>query len=275
VIIEGITIRDLQTPADFDACFQLQQDTWGADYDELVPRSILRLSQKIGGVAAGAFEDSGRMAGLVFGIPGVEEDKVVHWSDMLAVRPEFQNKGLGEALKRYQRVALLERGVRRVYWSFDPLEARNAYFNFGRLGVIACEYKRDFYGESKSPLHEGLGTDRLIARWDLESPRVLARLNREPIRAPPAAEVVNPFATDAGLPRCQAPRLLEARAVRIAVPASIQELKKQDPADAREWRAHTRAAFEFYLAQGHIVVGFERVPEGGTYILARELDFAS
>ena len=271
----GITIRDLQSAADFDACFQLQQDTWGAGYDELVPRSMLRLSQKVGGVAAGAFDDSGRMVGLVFGIPGVEDGQVVHWSDMLAVRPEFQNKGLGEALKRYQRATLLERGVRRVYWSFDPLEARNAYFNFARLGVTAREYKRDFYGESRSPLHEGLGTDRLIACWDLDSPRVEARLNHEPSAEPPPAEVVNPFVKGASLPRCEAPRLTEADAVRIAVPSSIQQLKTQDPAGAREWRAHTRAAFEFYLARGHIVLDFERLPQGGTYILARKLDLFS
>jgi chorismate synthase len=275
VKLEGITIRDLQSPADFDACFQLQADTWGADYAELVPRSVLRLAQKLGGVAAGAFEEGGRMVGLVFGIPGVEDRALVHWSDMLAVRPEIQNRGLGEALKRYQRAVLLERGVRRMYWSFDPLEARNAYFNFVRLGATACEYTRDFYGESKSPLHQGLGTDRLIVRWDLASARVKARLNGEPVVTIGSAEVVNPTVSRAGLPHSSPPRLDEADAVRIAVPASIQNLKKQDPAIAREWRAHTRAAFEFYLAKGLIVVDFERLPEGGTYMLTRELDLLS
>jgi len=275
VKLAGITIRDLQSPADFDACFQLQADTWGADYAELVPRSVLRLSQKLGGVAAGAFEEGGRMVGLVFGIPGVEERELVHWSDMLAVRPEFQNRGLGEALKRYQRAVLLERGVRRMYWSFDPLEARNAYFNFVRLGVTAREYTRDFYGESKSPLHQGLGTDRLIVRWDLDSARVKARLNRAPVLTISSAAVVNPPVSRADLPHSSPPRLDEAQAVRIAVPASIQNLKKQDPALAREWRTHTRAAFEFYLAKGLIVVDFERLPEGGNYTLTRELDLLS
>jgi chorismate synthase len=275
VKLEGITIRDLQSQADFDACFQLQADTWGADYAELVPRSVLRLSQKLGGISAGAFDDSGRMVGLVFGIPGVEDRVVVHWSDMLAVRPEFQNRGLGEALKRYQRAALLERGVHRMYWSFDPLEARNAYFNFVRLGVTAREYTRDFYGESKSPLHAGLGTDRLIVRWDLDSERVSARLNRKPMKTVASADVVNPTFSRDGMLHSSAPRLEDANAVRIAVPAGIQELKKQDPALAREWREHTRAAFEFYLGKKLIVADFERTPEGGNYILTRELDLLS
>jgi len=267
---QRFTLRDLRTSVDFDACFQLQSATWGANYAELVPKSILRLAQRLGGVAAGAFDETDRMVGLVFGIPGVEQSKLVHWSDMLAVLPEVQNQGLGEALKRYQRAALLERGVERMYWSFDPLEARNAYFNFVRLGIYAAKYVRDFYGDSASPLHRGIGTDRLIATWEFSSPRVEARLNRQDAPATCAdIPIVNPLLGDDS-ERSSEPRLIDADAVRVAVPAGIQQLKQSRPDVAREWRAHTRAAFEHYLSRHYVVVDFVRTTTGGTYVLQRE-----
>ena len=266
---QRFTVRDLRTPADFDACYQLQSATWGANYAELVPKSVLRLAQRLGGVAAGAFDENDQMVGLVFGIPGVEENKLVHWSDMLAVRPEAQNQGLGEALKLYQRAALLEREVDRMYWSFDPLEARNAYFNFVRLGIYAAKYVRDFYGESASPLHKGIGTDRLIATWVLNSPRVEARINRENAAACfDEVPLVNPPLV-ADSERTSEPRLIDADAVGIAVPAAIQRLKQSRPEVAREWREHTRNAFEHYLSRHYVVVDFVRGTTGGTYVLQR------
>ena len=51
-------------------------------------KSILLVAQKVGGVAAGAFDGQGKLMGFVFGLTGVENGAIVHWSDMLAVRPE-------------------------------------------------------------------------------------------------------------------------------------------------------------------------------------------
>jgi predicted GNAT superfamily acetyltransferase len=268
---DNFTVRDLSTAADYDAFHRLQVATWGAGYAELVPKSVVRLAQRLGGVAAGAFDENDQMMGLVFGIPGVLEQHLVHWSDLLAVRPEVQNQGLGETLKRYQRAELLARGVQVMYWSFDPLEARNAYFNFVRLGIRAHSYARDFYGESASPLHQGIGTDRLIALWELESAHVSARLNREVVRDDSwaSATIVNPPVED-DTERCVTPRLVDAPVVRIAIPAQIQRIKKERPEIARQWRTHTRAAFEYYMAQRYVVLDFLRMEFGGTYVLTRD-----
>ena len=59
-------------------------------------------------------------------------------------------------------------------WTFDPLEIKNAFLNIHRLGAIAREYRVDFYGVSSSRLQGGLPTDRLLAEWELDSPRVEA-----------------------------------------------------------------------------------------------------
>ena len=62
-------------------------------------------------------------------------------------------------------------------WTYDPLQSRNAHFNFSKLGVVSETYKVDFYGpETSSMLHRN-GTDRLWVRWALTSSRVRDRLS--------------------------------------------------------------------------------------------------
>ena len=58
-------------------------------------------------------------------------------------------------------------------WTFDPLEIKNAFLNIHKLGAVVCSYRVNFYGVSSSRLQGGLPTDRLVAEWHLDSPRVV------------------------------------------------------------------------------------------------------
>lgn len=248
-----LTIRPLTGHDELKACVALQRETWGAGFDQEVPTAILWAAGRTGGIASGAFDAGGTLQGFVFGISGVEDGRLIHWSDMLAVRPPWRGRGLGLALKRHQRRRLLERGIRRAYWTFDPLEARNAHLNFRRLGVTSREYLRDVYGSTGSPLHSDIGTDRLIVAWDLDSERVARRLEG----AAPAV-----------------PRAGTAADTRIAVPEDIQRIKKDDPEEARRWRSVTRKAFEHYLARGYVVTDAVRAPGRLYYQLSASPDAA-
>ena len=258
-------IRPLDGAAELRACVRLQETTWGPDFEERVPATILRIAQRVGGIASGAFDAEGELAGFVFGITGPEDGRLVHWSDMLAVRPEARGRGLGEALKRHQREVLLGRGVQTVLWTFDPLEARNARLNLSRLGATAGEYLRDYYGESGSPLHRGLGTDRLLVRWAIGSARVRDRLDG---RASAPFEVADLNAVLEAEIRDGPPvpgdvlAVPSGPGVTIAVPAEIQSLKERDPGLARAWRAATRAAFEACFAGGYEAVELVRGEDG-------------
>ncbi|NIP80037.1 MAG: GNAT family N-acetyltransferase, partial [Gemmatimonadetes bacterium] len=183
------------------ACAALQEVIWGQSFADRVPPSMLLVAQETGGIASGAF-DGDRLVGFVFGITGVRDGGPVHWSDMLAVHPSHRGRGLGVRLKLHQRERLLERGVETALWTFDPLESRNAHLNFRLLGGRSREYRRDVYGSSDSPLHAGIGTDRLIVEWAMASERVRSRLEDRGAPEPAAVEgpVLNPPAI-AGLPR--------------------------------------------------------------------------
>jgi GNAT superfamily N-acetyltransferase len=157
--ISDIVIRRLATHEDYKACVALQKETWGGDFVECVPPAILMVSQKIGGVAAGAFDASGKILGFVFGMTGVKDGRLVHWSDMLAVRPEARDLGIGHRLKLYQRDLVREIGVKSILWTYDPLVARNAHLNLNRLGAKVSEYVVNMYGEDMAgELNRGLGT---------------------------------------------------------------------------------------------------------------------
>jgi len=256
-----IVLRPLSTPAEFAQCTQLQRDTWGRDFTEVVPPALLLISQKVGGVAAGAFDDSGRLVGFVYGVSGMREGRPAHWSHMLAVRAELEGRGVGRALKLYQRDILLANGIAVAYWTFDPLVARNAHLNLNRFGARIAAYVPNMYGDdTQSELHSGLGTDRLVAQWDLDDERVHRAIRGEPPLLPPgaadapvvnveeiggvAAPVVTPF-QDHGM-------------VRVEIPADIQEVKEESPDVGVQWRSATRHAFRSYLDQGYRVIGFRR-----------------
>jgi predicted GNAT superfamily acetyltransferase len=161
----SIEIRPLVSHEERAACVALQRSTWGEGFTDVIPASILKVSQRIGGVALGAFDQDGALVGFVFGLTGIERGRIVHWSDMLAVAPRARNLGLGRRLKEHQRTVIRQMGGDVIYWTYDPLIARNAHLNFNRLGVRLAEYVEDMYGITDSALHGGLPTDRVIVAW--------------------------------------------------------------------------------------------------------------
>ena len=259
---DSILIRSCQGRDEFEACVQLQVETWGYDPADLVPNRSFMLSQKIGGQVIGAFDTSlagtsgqgsaASLVGYAYAIPGIkpesegtERRSYLH-SHMLAVKPGYHNRGLGAKLKFFQRDEALSRGIRRMEWTFDPLEIKNAFLNIHKLGAIIQRYYPDFYGVSSSRLQGGLPTDRLVAEWYLDSPRVTAI----------------------------AEGLANARydvVERILVPASIYQWKasENDRDRALGVQLENRGRFQQAFERGLAVAGFTRDADGnGIYELA-------
>jgi chorismate synthase len=262
---QDILIRPFSSLEEYEACVAFQEEVWGEGFSERVSAAILMVANRLGGLSVGAFNSDGKLEGFVFGLTGVQGEELVHWSDMLAVRTPSRDRGLGTRLKIYQRETLLARGVSRMFWTFDPLQSRNAYVNFRKLGIVSREYVRDMYGETGSPLHGGVGTDRLVALWEMDSPRVRERLaGGEP---PEAGEewVGLPRALEGrveGLfPRPTDPDLsLSPNKLLVAIPREMEGLMREDPPLAIRWREATREALQEYLGRGYEVR--ELFPDG-------------
>ena len=248
-----IAIRSCSGFDELEACVQLQIETWGMDTSEIIPRKAFLLAQKIGGQVIGAFDteiagaapEGGPepLVGFAMSWPGMKtgeaEPRTYLHSHMLAVRAEYRNRGLGTKLKLAQRQEARARGIHLMEWTFDPLEIKNAYLNLHKLGAVACRYEVDFYGVSSSRLQGGLPTDRLVAEWQLDSPRVNAIL--EGRRAP--AEVIEE---------------------RIQVSASIYEWKASEAGRdlALAVQLENRNKFQDAFSRGLAVVGYALDAEG-------------
>lgn len=266
--INDIEVRPLRTNAEYRACVTLQKATWGAEFGELVPLALLKVGQRIGGVTAGAFNGGGRMLGFVFGLTGIGEGgRLVHWSDMLAVRKEARNLGIGRRLKEFQRDSIRARGVETIYWTFDPLVSRNAHLNLNRLGAQVIEYIPDMYGDSESHLHRGLGTDRFVVAWRIANPDGRPPVNPVTVRHTP---VVNSAMGDGGRLAGNGVPLDSAPVVRVQVPADIQTIQVASLETAALWRTSTREAFLKLFERGYRVTGFYRDDREGScyYVLS-------
>jgi chorismate synthase len=271
---DDITIRPLASLEDYEACGDFQEEIWGRGFSEKVPPAILMIANRLGGLAAGAFDRKGNLRGFVFGLTGLMDGRPVHWSDMLAVRAGGRDAGLGTRLKRYQRQVLLERGVVDVRWTFDPLQGRNAHVNFSKLGITCREYVENMYGQTDSPLHRGVGTDRLVASWDLDSERVVSRL-KSALLVPSLAELaeaprVLPVRKGGKFPVPGDPVLdLADRRILLAVPGDIEPIMEREMALAIRWREATRRAFVHYFSRGYEAREFLRGGFVSLYLLER------
>jgi predicted GNAT superfamily acetyltransferase len=187
-------------------CLEIQRLAWGFSDADILPIRSLIVCSKIGGQVFGAVDDGGQVLGFLNAFPGYRDGKVYLHSNMLGVRPEYQNHGIGRQLKLAQREEALSRGIELVEWTFDPLEVRNARINLELLGAICRKYLVNFYGASSSPLHGALPTDRLVAEWHLNSTRVESRL----------AATSSPATHSGGM-------------ASLEIPLNIQELKLAQP----------------------------------------------
>ena len=161
---------------------------------------------------------------------------------MVAVLPEYQDRGVGRMLKLAQRDDAISRGIDLIEWTFDPLQLKNAYFNLMRLGAVVRRYIPNFYGRTSSPLHGGLPTDRLLAEWWVRSARVQELL-------------------DGKIPKARPDRM------HIRIPAVIRQVTSSNPAEAERIQMGVRSQFERHIAEGRAAVGFELDAEQGSYVL--------
>lgn len=253
-------LRPLETVAEYDEAVALQDEIWGAGFSDRVPAAILRVVQKIGGVSAAAFDADGRMLGFVFGLTGVRDGQLVHWSDMLAVREEARGKRLGERLKFYQRDLVRAIGVEKMFWTFDPLVARNAHFNLNRLKAAIADYLPNFYGSNTgSILHGSLPTDRFVAEWVIGPTRTAEPGASD--RDRDSRSVARTTIVENDRVRVIEPMPDDAR-VFVPIPPDIETVLSSNPDAALAWRLATRQAMMHYLARGYHVDAFHRGTDG-------------
>jgi predicted GNAT superfamily acetyltransferase len=237
-------IRPCQTRAELAECIQLQREIWGYGEQELYPLRLLVNLGRIGGHVLGAFTTENQLVGFVASLPAWHGRRRYFHSLSLGVLPGHENRGLGRALKMAQRDLALRAGIDWIEWTFDPLRARNANLNINRLGAIARRYEADYYGQVESRLQRGLPSDRLIAEWRVNSPRVRRAIAGKPVR-----------------------NVRKKPAGEVEIPAAIDALLRGDVEKARWWQRRVREQMQGYFARGLAVTGFVSKGRSAHYLL--------
>jgi predicted GNAT superfamily acetyltransferase len=255
----GVTVRALTTIDDFVAVCALFQEIWRSDpASPLVTTELLRALTKAGNYLSGAF-DGDRLVGACVGFFGAPADGTMH-SHIAGVSPAAVGRHVGYALKLHQRVWAIHRGIGVIAWTFDPLVARNAWFNLGKLGATATEYLPNFYGGMHDVVNGGDDTDRLLVHWDLRQHDAATRV--------PGHAVVALGRTADGAPEPGAMAgEMAGETLLVAVPSDIAAVRAVDPRRAKEWRIAVRDVLGGLLADGARVAGFDRA---GWYVVRQE-----
>ena len=244
---ERIVVRKCAGIEEFQRCVALEKEIWSEEDLEVEPATLFVVAAETGGQVLGAF-DGERLVGYTLALVGFLNEMVFLHSHMTGVLGGYRDRGVGRALKLFQREEALGRGIRLIVWTFDPLEMRNAHFNLNRLGAISRKYLPNLYGVTTSPLHLGLPTDRLWAEWQLDSARVVAAVE------------------DLVKEQKEAP-------ATIALPAELERWKQSDTARVSSVQARVREEFTAWFARGYAAVGVRKTAAGMAYLLTPWSDF--
>ena len=245
------TIRAVTEASQMRALEDVQVAAWGYADREVLPGTMFRISAATGGVVLAAYpEGSDTPFGLAYGFPAHVDGDWWHHSHLLAVTPEWRGSGAAVALKQAQRQAALAQGHTRMTWTFDPLVARNARLNLGKLGARAVSYHPAWYDFGAE-----IPADRLMIEWDLK---------RESTETPPPAPE-GERALEAAQDGWPGPVTLRTGPRVLAeVPITADTL----PTPLRlEWRLALREALAGQLNAGYVVTGLARQGERAWYVL--------
>jgi predicted GNAT superfamily acetyltransferase len=243
----GMVVRKCSALEEFHACVKLQQEVWGEEDLEIEPSTMFVVASLTGGQVLGAF-DGEKLVGFTMAVVGERHRGVYLHSHQTAVDARYRNRGIGRMLKLFQRDEALARGIRLVEWTFDPLELKNAHFNLNRLGAICRRYIPNLYGVTTSPLHRGIPTDRLVAEWWLDSPRVIAAIQD------------------------LAPKVANAPAT-IELPTDLDLQRHEDSQRVGAVQTKVREEFAKWFAREYAAIAVKAGEKSTAYLLAPWSDF--
>ncbi|HVO41096.1 MAG TPA: hypothetical protein VMT34_00660 [Aggregatilineales bacterium] len=282
----GYTVRLLVTLDDYLAAEKAQQEIWNLqDSTWIVESSLLLTAQKNGGLVAGAFDETQRLVGILFGFVGMtREGRFKHCSHLMGIVPAKRRQNVGRALKLFQRQYVRAQGLDLITWTFDPLEGVNATLNIARLGAITGIYYENLYGFLTDGLNAGLPTDRFEVEWYITSPRVAEFVETDRplpgsgVLLSDGAQKINGTWLDAESVLQPVDLQLDADGptLLLEIPAEHQAIKAASMKTARAWREHTRTLFGHYFGRGYVVSDFVSERVGGLrrnyYVLTNNRD---
>lgn len=265
--VAGVEIRLLNDLAGQTLARGLFDQVWSTEGETQVTSNLMQALVHNGSYVSGAFIGS-RFVAAGFAFPGRDEHGHLRLhSHMAAVLADVRDRRIGTAIKWHQRAWAIEAGYDTITWTFDPLVRRNARLNLLKLGVYVSDYYQNFYGGMADALNAGDATDRVMARWELLSPRTVqaAALTNglDPNPIPSQAFLALTVENDEPVIHHAAGR---SDALVVSLPPDIIEIRTKDPQKAFRWRIAVRSVLAPALEAGMEITGFT---SEGAYLIER------
>ncbi len=164
-------IRKANKVEEYKTVEGIQRVIWGMIDEPPTPLPLLVALNSNGGLVEVAIEDD-RIVGFSIAFPGVSGNYRYLYSHMAGVLQEYRNKNVGYLIKMHQFEEAKKMGYSEVRWTFDPMKARNTFFNVHKLGAFAYDYRINYYGIMGSKENEGVESDRIEAHKFLNRQKV-------------------------------------------------------------------------------------------------------
>jgi predicted GNAT superfamily acetyltransferase len=264
-----VEVVDLAGHASMHAAAALLDRVWGRGGQVgsvLAPEALTALADA-GAQVSGAYRGDDLLGATAAFLGRHPDGRPLLHSHVTAAAPGAEGRGIGRALKWYQRSWCLERGIEVVRWTFDPLVRRNAVFNLLHLGARVTGFVEDLYGPMEDARNAGTPTDRLTVTWELTAPRVLAVASGRAV-APDLAALRRTgaqVALEVGESDRPAVRTTQAARRLVQIPPDIELLRTSAPRTAAAWTEAMRATLGAAIGSGFRVSGVTR---DGWYVLA-------
>jgi predicted GNAT superfamily acetyltransferase len=258
-----VTVAKFRHLADYKTCEEIQREVGHAQGVDVVPASLLLVSNRLGGIVLGAYNSLGDMIGFVFSMLGTLDGEAIQHSYALAVRLAYRNFDVGFKLKMAQRKEALKRKISLISSAFDPMQPLNAYFALAKLCQRGEGYEENFCGDPTGTPGRNLPSDRILTCWHLNDAAVLRRLESGPPRRDLRKELKQQLVIN-NLSELS-PGLFDSSPIKLnstednflfEVPHNLPEIKHRDLGLALEWQVKMRQVFRHYFRKGYLAVDF-------------------
>lgn len=276
--MDKIYIKEIDNKDDFKECEKIQRELIQLNEVGIVPAYLLELSDSLGGLTLGLYLNE-KVIGYSFSLAAYSKDRGYYlFSDAMGFYKNYQRKSLGFLMKQVQYQIAKEKGVHKIFWTYDPLLGPNANINIRKIGGMVYEYELDRYSLINASAGIIIPADRFLLDWSIQTSRVKQRMvdNKVPEKMRPCKEIKNvanrtiPILFHASTKKTMFREIVEVTldktlpSVLVEIPLEYLEIREIMPELAQDWRLKTRNIFNFYLNEEKFrVTDFFQVDDKG------------
>lgn len=276
--MDKIYIKEIDNQDDFKECEKIQRELIQLNEVGIVPAYLLELSSAHGGLTLGLYLND-KVIGYSFSLAAYSKDRGYYlFSDAMGFYRNYQRKSLGYIMKQVQYQIAKEKGVKKIFWTYDPLLGPNANINIRKVGGTVCEYELDRYSLINASSGVVIPADRFLLDWSIQTMRVKQRMidGKLPEKMKTQREIKNcanrtiPILFHAGSKPIVFREIAEytldnsQKTVLVEIPLEYMEIREIMPELAQDWRLKTRNIFHYFLnEEKYTVTDFFQVNDQG------------